>query len=79
VTGLFIRRVVFSLGRHVIRRDSTSPFRVRVAPAGGVYTVRARVTFSDGTAPVTLRFRYRACAEASAQPQTPQVPSGFTG
>ena len=79
VTGLFIRRVVFSLGGRVIDRDSSAPYRARIAPAGGVYTVRARVTFTDGTAAKTLRFRYRACAEAAAAPQTPQGPGGFTG
>ncbi|MCW2925093.1 MAG: hypothetical protein JWM98_2497, partial [Thermoleophilia bacterium] len=84
VRGLFIRRVVFSVqGRNIATR-TTAPFAAMVEPVAGIRTVRARVTYSDGTAPVTLTMRYRACAKAAVptRPTAPRVPirpPAFTG
>jgi hypothetical protein len=73
VTGLLIRRVVFSLGTRVIARIGTAPFAVLVKPTAGIRTVTARVTFTNSTPAATLRLRFRTCAKAV-------VPaSGFTG
>ncbi|MFY9487633.1 MAG: ice-binding family protein [Solirubrobacterales bacterium] len=78
VRGLFIRRVVFSLGNRRISTDTSSPYEASVRRFnGGSHDVRARVTFTDGTPAVTLRMRFRACAAASSQ--TPREPVGFTG
>ena len=80
VTGLFIRRVVFSLGARIIATLSKSPFEVLVKPAPGIHTVTAHVTFTDSTAAKTLRLRFRSCAAAKRHPsQPPRGPSGFTG
>jgi hypothetical protein len=77
VTGLFIRRVVFLLdGRGIGTRTGRPPFSVLVRGLAGIHTLRARVTFRDGTRARTLNFRYRACAE---QTQVPRPEPGFTG
>ncbi|HWI08603.1 MAG TPA: ice-binding family protein [Solirubrobacteraceae bacterium] len=77
VTGLFIRRVVFSLGGRVIATRTRSPFTTLVRAGAGVHRVSARVTFRDGTPAATLRMRFRACAEAarSTQRERPRSPS----
>lgn len=78
VSGLFIRRVVFSIGGRVVATRSKSPFTALVQRfRGGSHTVKARVTFTDGTAAVTLRMRFVSCAAARSQP--PRGPVGLTG
>ncbi|MFY9265769.1 MAG: ice-binding family protein [Solirubrobacterales bacterium] len=78
VRGLFIRQVVFSVGNRTVATDTRSPYEASVRRYnGGSHVVRARVTFTDGTAAVTLRMRFRACAAASSQ--APREPVGFTG
>ncbi|MGZ8635027.1 MAG: ice-binding family protein, partial [Solirubrobacteraceae bacterium] len=84
VTGLMIRRVVFSVGSHVITTRNRAPFEALVPDAGGIRTVSARVTFTDGTRPATLKMRFKACAAAARRvvprkPRTPDTPTGFTG
>ena len=83
VTGLYIRRVVFSLRNHILATRTVSPFAIVVAPRGGIRTVTARVTFTDSTRAVTLRMRFRACSSAertvSPPSRLPQRPPGFTG
>jgi Ice-binding-like len=88
VTGLFIRQVVFSLGKHVISIRSKSPFEALVRAGNGIHTVSARVTFTDSTPARTLSLRFRSCAAAKRtiprhQPPSPSQPErspiGFTG
>jgi hypothetical protein len=84
VTGLLIRRVVFSVGSHVIAVRSRAPFEALVKDGSGIRTVTARVTFSDATPAKTLKLRSRACAAAASRvaprkPRTPSTPTGFTG
>ena len=84
VTGLLIRRVVFSVGSHVIATRNKAPFEALVPDGGGIRTVTARVTFSDATPAKTLKLRSRACAAAASRvaprkPRTPSTPTGFTG
>jgi hypothetical protein len=84
VTGLMIRRVVFSVGTHVIATRNRAPFEARVKDGDGIRTVSARVTFTDATPAKTLRMRSRACSAAASRvaprrPRTPSTPTGFTG
>ena len=84
VTGVMIRRVVFSVGTHVIATRTRAPFEAVVKDGGGIRTVSARVTFTDATPAKTLRMRSRACAAAASRvaprrPRTPSTPTGFTG
>jgi hypothetical protein len=86
VTGLSIRRVVFSLGGRVIATVSRSPFEALVEPVGGIHTVKARVTFTDGTPKATLSMRFRTCAATAGSvtprrspTRRPRGPGGFTG
>jgi len=82
VSGRSIRRVVFSVGERVLATVGMAPFGALVRPgAGGLRTVIARVTFTDGTPPATLRLRYRACAAVKRQvpSRRPRGPGGFTG
>jgi ice-binding like protein len=84
VTGLLIRRVVFSVGSHVIATRDKAPFEALVPDGSGIRTVTARVTFSDATPAKTLKLRSRACAAAASRvaprkPRTPSTPTGFTG
>jgi hypothetical protein len=80
VNGLFIRQVVFSLDGKKIARKSKAPFAVSISAGPGVHNVKAHVTFTDGTAPATLRFRFRECNNAAANPpRRPRGPGGFTG
>ena len=84
ITGLFIRRVVFSVGSHVIATRTKAPFEALVKDGGGIRTLTARVTFTDGTPAKTLKLRSRACAAAASRvaprkPRTPSTPTGFTG
>jgi hypothetical protein len=84
VTGLMIRRVVFSVGTHVIATRNRAPFEALVKDGGGIRTVSARVTFTDATPAKTLKMRSRACAAAASRvaprrPRTPSTPTGFTG
>ncbi|MGZ6671272.1 MAG: ice-binding family protein [Solirubrobacteraceae bacterium] len=84
VTGLLIRRVVFSVGSHVIATRTRAPFEALVKDGGGIRTVTARVTFTDATPAKTLKLRSRACAAAASRvaprkPRTPSTPTGFTG
>jgi Ice-binding-like len=84
VTGLMIRRVVFSVGTHVIATRTRAPFEAVVRDGSGIRTVRARVTFTDATPAKTLKMRSRACAAAASRiaprrPRTPSTPTGFTG
>jgi hypothetical protein len=84
VTGLLIRRVVFSVGTHVIATRNRAPFEARVKDGDGIRTVSARVTFTDATPAKTLKLRSRACSAAASRvaprkPRTPSTPTGFTG
>jgi hypothetical protein len=82
VTGRLIRRVVFSLGGRTIATRSKSPFGVSVKTGPGIHTLRAAVTFTDGTSAKTLRLRFRSCAPATrpvVPSQPPVGPPGFTG
>jgi hypothetical protein len=84
VTGLLIRRVVFSVGSHVIATRTKAPFEALVKDGSGIRTVSARVTFTDATPAKTLKLRSRACAAAASRvaprkPRTPSTPTGFTG
>jgi hypothetical protein len=84
VTGLMIRRVVFSVGTHVIATRNRAPFEAVVKDGDGIRTLTARITFSDGTAAKTLKLRSRACSAAASRvaprkPRTPSTPTGFTG
>jgi hypothetical protein len=85
ITGRRIAKVVFSVGPTVLATRRSGPFQAFVRPprTGGVRTVVARVTFTDGTRPATVRLRYRACAAAAAPVATPsrppRAPGGFTG
>jgi hypothetical protein len=84
VTGLNIRRVVFSVGSHVIATRTRAPFQALVKDGSGIRTVTARVTFTDATPAKTLKLRSRACAAAASRlaprkPRTPSTPTGFTG
>ena len=47
VTGLFIRKVVFTVGGTVITTRTRAPFQATVGVLGGVRTITARVTFTD--------------------------------
>ena len=77
VRGALIRRVVFLLdGRGIATRTGRSPYSVLIHGLEGIHTVRARVTFTDGTPARTLGFRYRVCAQGAGT--TPGIP-GFTG
>jgi ice-binding like protein len=84
VTGLLIRRVVFSVGSHVIATRTRAPFEALVKDGSGIRTVSARVSFTDATPAKTLKLRSRACAAAASRvaprkPRTPSTPTGFTG
>jgi Ice-binding-like len=81
VTGLMIRRVVFTLGSHVIATRTRAPFEALVKDGSGIRTLTARVTFSDATPAKTLKLRSRACAAAASRvaPRKPRTPTGFTG
>ncbi len=81
VSGLFIRRVVFSLGSRIVATSRRSPFEALLVATGGTHRVTARVTFTDSTPATTLHMRFRACAAASrpVQPQPPRGSGGFTG
>ncbi len=84
VTGVMIRRVVFSVGTHVIATRTRAPFEAVVKDGSGIRTVSARVTFTDATPAKTLKMRSRACAAAASRiaprrPRTPSTPTGFTG
>lgn len=75
VSGLRIRRVVFSLDGRRIASRTRSPFAVSVPRLrGGLHMITARVTFTDATRAATLRIRYRACAVAARR-----VGPRFTG
>ena len=82
VTGRRIRRVVFSLGGRTIATRSKSPFGVSVKTGPGIHTLRAAVTFTDGTSAKTLSLRFRSCGPATrpvVPSQPPVGPPGFTG
>jgi hypothetical protein len=84
VTGLMIRRVVFSVGSRVIATRTRAPFEALVKDGSGIRTVTARVIFSDATPAKTLKLRSRACSAAASRvtprkPRTPSTPTGFTG
>jgi hypothetical protein len=77
VRGTMIEKVVFSMDGHRIASRASSPFGVFVHGRAGGHTVRARVSFTDGTRSKTLSARYRACAAAVLKPR--HGPSRFTG
>jgi hypothetical protein len=81
VTGLKIRRVVFSLGSKVIATVNKAPFEALIGPdTGGIYTIHAHVTFTDGTRARNFSLRFAACARAAVSPsQLPRGPGRFTG
>jgi hypothetical protein len=82
VTGLRIRRVVFSLGSKVVATVSKAPFQANIGAIGGVQIITARITYTDGTPAAHLHLRFRACAAAAVSvphPAPPLIPSGFTG
>lgn len=84
VTGINIRRVVFSLDGLTVANRTRAPFRAAIRSDGGIHIVRARVLYSDATPAATLRLRYRACGEAQATVRPtvslpPRTTGGFTG
>jgi Ice-binding-like len=82
VRGLFIRQVVFSLGKKVIASRTRAPFTASVVVLGGIRLITARVTYTDHTPPAKLHLKFRACTAASVdtvQPIAPPKPVGFTG
>jgi hypothetical protein len=82
VRGLFIRRVVFSLGGKVIATRRKAPFTATVVVLGGVRLITARVIYSDHTRSARLHLKFRACNAAAlktVQPIAPPAPVGFTG
>lgn len=82
VTGLFMRRVVFSLGNKVIATRDRPPFKATIVVLGGVRLITAHVTYSDGTPSARLHLKFKACTAAALetfQPVSPPHPVGFTG
>jgi Ice-binding-like len=86
VTGINIRRVVFSLDGLTVANRTRAPFRATIRSRGGIHIVRARVLYSDATPAATLRLRYRSCARAQTQATVrravslpPRTTGGFTG
>ena len=84
VTGVNIRRVVFSLDGLTVANRTRAPFRATIRSDEGIHIVRARVIYRDATPAATLRLRYRSCAEAQAvvRPTVslpPRTTGGFTG
>jgi hypothetical protein len=85
VTGLAIRRVVFSIGGHTIATRGKSPFEALVGSSPGSRTVSARVTFSDKRKATTLKMRFKACAAGTrtvklvSPSKPPLTPPAFTG
>ena len=77
VRGTRVKHVTFTLDGRRIRSRSRTPLQVDVPATSGAHTVRARVTFKDGTRARTLTLRYRACSAALRRPR--QGPSQFTG
>jgi hypothetical protein len=78
VTGLKIAKVVFSVGHKVVGTRNKAPFKLVIKRyVGGVRVVKAKVTFTDGTKPATLRMSYRACGAATSA--VPTSPTPFTG
>lgn len=77
VRGMAIRRVVFTDNRRQIANRGSSPFQAIVRIVAGVHVVRARVTFTNGAAPVTLTMRFRTCAPRVVRPSI--GPPAFTG
>jgi hypothetical protein len=78
VTGVKIKKVVFSVGGKQLASRTKAPFAATVPLYDGdTHTVNARVTFTDKTKPANLKLRFKACAEATAQ--TPRILTGFTG
>lgn len=78
VTGLKIKKVVFTVGSRTVGTRTKAPFEVVIKRFfGGVRTVKARVTFTDKTKPVNLRMSYRACSAAHSM--VPRAPTPFTG
>lgn len=77
VRGTAIRRVVFTDNRRQIANRGSGPFQAIVRVVAGVHVVRARVTYTDGRAPVTLTMRFRTCARRVVRPAI-RAP-GFTG
>ena len=67
VTGLRIRRVVFTMDGRALATRGRAPFTARVPNVAGRHLIRARVTFTDATRAASFRFRYRACASARRQ------------
>jgi hypothetical protein len=80
VSGALIRRVVFSLGGRTIATRSHSPFAVSIDGRSGIHTLRAHITFTDGTRPADLKLVFRTCASLRrhVRPQ-PVQPPRFTG
>jgi len=65
VSGHFIRRVTFLLDGRSVRTVSRAPFQVLIRSIGGIHTLRARVSFTDGTPTRNINFRFRECAQAA--------------
>jgi hypothetical protein len=86
ITGVRIRRVVFSLGTSVIGRRSKAPFETSVGPSTGIQTLTAHVTFTDNTPTAALSMRFRAHTATSRPsdngadiPQTQTAARGGVG
>lgn len=78
VTGSKISKVVFTVANKQKTTRTKAPYTATVQIYdGGTRTVKARVTFTDGTKAKTLSLRFKSCAEATAQ--APRIPVGFTG
>ena len=72
VKGHQIKKVLFSVGGHVIATRKASPFSASVQPGVGIQEVHAHVTFTGTTKAKNLTLHFRACSAASGR-------SGFTG
>jgi hypothetical protein len=82
VRGLFIRKVVFSVGGNVVASRTKKPFQATIGVLGGERLITAHVTFTDATRAARLHLRFKACAAAvvhTPHPAVPVIPSGFTG
>ena len=85
VTGLMIRRVVFSVGTRVIATRNRAPFEAVVKDGERDPHRHAPASrFTDATPAKTLKMRSRACGAAASRvaprkPRTPGTPTGFTG
>ena len=78
VSGLRIRKVIFSFGGSVIATRSKAPFTTSVTPGTGKHSLTAYVTFTDATPAKTLKIAVKSCTAAKLSVKPNGTP-GFTG